>query len=112
MTRIENLVDVGTLDVQGVYCGAQFWIELKSVPHKHAVNLSTDQVLFLERYCKCDGKAYVLTQTGNRRYLFHSPYAFRQLHAGVPPHKLYAISLINPHATREQIFEVILDDQF
>ena len=112
LTRIENIVDTGTPDVQGVYCGVQFWIELKSSAKNCAVHISTDQVLFLERYCRCGGLAYVLAQSGSRRYLFHSPYAFRELYAGVPPHKLHSISLIKPHATQCEIFEAIQADEF
>ena len=112
LTRIENTVGVGTSDVQGVFKGVQFWIELKSAAHNHAVKITVDQVLFLEQYCRCGGNGYVLTQTGSRRYLFHSPYAFRRLLAGVPPHKLHGISLIKPHATQCEIFEAIENDEF
>lgn len=81
MTRVENLVEDGTPDVEGCYDGDSFWCELKSVarpkrettPCVTARHVRPRQVPWLAARWRAGGGSFFLIQVGEghgaRRYL-------------------------------------------
>jgi hypothetical protein len=81
MTRIENLVDEGTPDVEGCLDGDAFWIELKSNarPKRETTrcieprDIRPQQEPWLKRRWNAGGNAWMLIQIGEghnaKRYL-------------------------------------------
>lgn len=83
LDRIENSVGIGIADVTGVYCGCDFWIELK-VARGFRVKFEPGQVAWLEGRWRCGSAAFVLVaREGNARMNRRSKvYLYRGEQAG------------------------------
>lgn len=87
MTRVENLIDEGTPDVEGCLKGPQFWCELKVAdrPKRPTTRIRTkspvgeSQIEWLHARWLAGGLAWMLVQVGERhearRYLLPGIYA-------------------------------------
>lgn len=96
LQRIENLVGVGTPDVEGCYQGSQFWIELKAIDDSGSldVEVSPEQVMWHRRRHLAGGRSWFLIQvgSGSRAMRFLIPgYRADDLHPGRKPWNLFAL---------------------
>ncbi len=83
--RIENAIKSGVLDVEGVYDGAAFWLELKSIAggktltEKLNTGLTTAQAMFMRARILAGGKAWLLIEISrdstHERYLVYGSHA-------------------------------------
>jgi hypothetical protein len=73
LDRVENMVLAGMPDVNGVYCGTEFWIELKScdvLPARAGSRVFGDgglrgeQVVWLAKRARHGGRVFVLARAG------------------------------------------------
>lgn len=93
MQRIENLVGVGTPDVEACYQGIAFWIELKAINDQENldVEVSPEQVMWHRRRARAGGRSWFLIQVGSgaqaRRFLIPGHRA-DALHPGQKPWKI------------------------
>lgn len=71
LERIENLVGVGTPDVQG-FLGQQFWCELKSIARTDSLDceVSSDQVRWHRQRWRVGGTSWFLIQVGSGHKAF------------------------------------------
>jgi len=114
MTRVENLLDEGTPDVEGCLSGAQFWCELKVAdrPARPTTAVRTQapvkqsQIDWLKRRWLACGNAWLLVQVGThheaRRYLLPG-YLAHLVRDGIPELELSRLCASDPDGDAESI---------
>ena len=112
LIRIENSVLSGTPDVEGVFEGSQFWIELKvaepqkTETSKITIKFRPAQIPWIQRRSEAGGRAFVLVQVGAgrtaERYLVPGR-DVATLERPVLLAELCAISIVDPRSTPKAV---------